>query len=184
LSGLVTSSAGFALSGATAVIVDGPDANKSAVTDGNGRYAIPTLLQAGFTVRVTATGYVATSKPVTLTANTVVDFQLSRLPVANLIVEGGLIYDAQNPDGTRGLHGIALNNGDACAGSITGTTTLNSTDGSVKISISWTLRGTTLVRPGDRVQYPICCLTNQQLQQFGQAGVYGTQFSFVTVTCP
>jgi hypothetical protein len=45
---------------------------------------------------------------VTLTSNVALDFQLPRLPVANLVVEGALIFEAPNPDGTRGLRGTAV----------------------------------------------------------------------------
>lgn len=184
LSGTVTTSSGAAISGAIATILDGPDANKSTTTNTAGRYTFELLKQAGFTLRVAATGYTDVTKPVNLTGNTALDFQLPRLPVANLVVEGALVFDAPNQDGSRGLHGTALNNGDSCASSIAGMTTLSSTaDPNVKVSLSWNLPASVILRPGERVNYPMCCVTAEQLRLFGPEGTYNTQFSFVTVAC-
>jgi len=185
LSGTVTSGTGAAINGATLTIVDGPDANKTTTADALGRYTFAGLQQAGFTLRATAVGFVGSSKGVTLTSNTTLDFQLARLPVANLVTEGALLFDAPNQDGSRSLRGTALNNGGGCAGSIAGSTTLSSsTDANVKVVLSWSLPASTIVRPAERVQYPLCCLSQQQLQQFGPSGSYITQFSFVSVACP
>jgi hypothetical protein len=185
LSGTVTSNTGAPIAGAELTILDGPDAMTGAVTGTSGQFAMFGLRQAGFTVRATAKGYQSLSKGVSLMANTALDFQLPRLPVANLVVEGELIFDAANQDESRGLHGTALNRGDGCAGSISGTTTLSSkSDANVKVSFPWSLSAATILRPGERAQYSMCCMTVQQLQQFGPEGTYNTQFSFVTVACP
>ena len=78
LSGQVTDSAtGAAISGASVSIVDGPNAGKSATTDGSGNYGFTDLLQSGFTVNVSANNYVSQSKGVTLTSNQTLSFQLT-----------------------------------------------------------------------------------------------------------
>ena len=87
LSGSVSSSIGFAITSATLTILDGPDNGKQTETDSVGRYSFAGLQQAGFTLRASAFGYAAISKGVTLTANTVTDFQLPRPPVAVLTHE-------------------------------------------------------------------------------------------------
>jgi hypothetical protein len=66
--------------GASVAISTGPNANRSAVTDGNGYYAITSLISDTFTVHATATGYIDTDKTVTLSSNTEVDFSLQQLP--------------------------------------------------------------------------------------------------------
>jgi Carboxypeptidase regulatory-like domain len=82
LSGTVTSQAGGAITGATVLIVDGPNAGAQVVTDANGRYAFASLQQAGFTVRVSANGYLPVARGVTLTGNAIETFQLFRNAVA------------------------------------------------------------------------------------------------------
>jgi len=78
LSGTVTSSAGGAIAGATVVVLDGPNANTQTTTDSNGRYGFASLQQAGFSVRVSANGYLQMTRSVTLTGNTIETFQLFR----------------------------------------------------------------------------------------------------------
>lgn len=83
LSGQVTDSAtGAGISAATVAIVDGPNASKSATTDSSGSYSFSGLQQSGFTVNVSAANYVPQSKPVTLTANLTMSFQLTHQPTA------------------------------------------------------------------------------------------------------
>jgi hypothetical protein len=55
---------GVANAGVT--IVDGPNTNRSAVTDESGNYTMDGLQQGGFTVRVTAPGYALQSRSVNL----------------------------------------------------------------------------------------------------------------------
>lgn len=102
LSGQVTDSAsGAGIPGATVSIVDGPNAGKSARTDGSGNYGFTDLQQSGFTVTASASSYVSQSKGVTLTSNQTLSFQLTRQsttppPPAGATVIGfnGLTVDA------------------------------------------------------------------------------------------
>ncbi len=67
-----------AISGATVTVVDGPNAGKSATTDGSGNYSLTGLKSSGFTVNVSANTYVSQSRGVTLTSNQTLSFRLSR----------------------------------------------------------------------------------------------------------
>ncbi len=79
LTGQVTDGAtSAAISGATVSIGDGVNSGKSTTTSPAGTYAFSALQQAGFTLTVSATDYVSTSKGVTLTSNQTVSFQLVR----------------------------------------------------------------------------------------------------------
>jgi hypothetical protein len=71
---------GRAIGNATVKVLDGPNANKTDDTDGNGYYSIPALVRGGFTARGSATGFVALDKAVGIDGDTRVDFQLT--PVA------------------------------------------------------------------------------------------------------
>lgn len=79
LTGQVTEPAPFttnAIANARIEFVDGANAGKSATTDSNGNYVIANVNRGGFTVRASASGYVAVSSPVTITANGTLDFEL------------------------------------------------------------------------------------------------------------
>ncbi len=92
LSGQVTAtttSAGIA--GATVSIADSTNAGKSATTDASGNYSFAALQQAGFTVNVTANGYVSSSKGVTLTSNQTLAFSLT--PVPTTPTPAGIRFD-------------------------------------------------------------------------------------------
>lgn len=84
LSGQVTSTTGVVLVGATIRIADGPNANRSTSSDGNGNYSLSGLTQSGFTVSTSATNYATTSMGVTLTSNQTVNVQLASL-FANML---------------------------------------------------------------------------------------------------
>jgi hypothetical protein len=77
LSGVVRNGTnGNGISNATVLITDGPNANKSGTTAANGSYVISNLIQSGFTIRVSASGFNDVSLPVTLTADTPKDVSL------------------------------------------------------------------------------------------------------------
>jgi hypothetical protein len=81
LSGHVTDRAtGAGIPGVTVSITDGPNAGKSARTDGSGTYSFTALQQSGFTVRASADKYVSQSEGVTLTSNQTLSFQLTPQP--------------------------------------------------------------------------------------------------------
>lgn len=69
-----------AVAGATLTIVDGPNANRAATTDGNGYYSMGNLVQSGFTIRCSAPRYNSTSKPCTLTSSQTINFVLTLIP--------------------------------------------------------------------------------------------------------
>jgi hypothetical protein len=81
-----------AISGATVSVIDGPNAGKSTATDASGRYTFTGLQQSGFTVNVSAVGYVSQSRPVTLTSNQTLNFGLTQPPAT--IVLTGRVTDA------------------------------------------------------------------------------------------
>lgn len=97
LSGTVTAASGMAategggahdatavaVAGATLTIVDGPNANRSATTDGNGYYSMGNLAQSGFTVRCSAPRYNSTNKPCTLTSSQTLNFVLTLIPTTS-----------------------------------------------------------------------------------------------------
>lgn len=63
---------------ATVLIVDGPNAGKSATTDAAGSYSFTGLQQSGFTATASASNYTSQSKSVTLTSDQTLLFQLTR----------------------------------------------------------------------------------------------------------
>ena len=78
LSGQVTSAlTSSPIAGATVAIADGPDAGKSAVTDGSGNYGFTGLAQGNFNATITADGFVAKSQVFSLTSNQTVPIQLT-----------------------------------------------------------------------------------------------------------
>jgi hypothetical protein len=89
--------------GATVSIADGSNAGKSATTDGSGNYSFTGLQSSGFTVNVSANGYVSSSKSMTLTANQTLSFQLTRVP----ITPSTFTLNGMLTDGTS--HGILPN---------------------------------------------------------------------------
>jgi hypothetical protein len=94
LSGQVTDSTNsIPISDATVSIADSSNAGRSATTDGSGNYAFAELQPAGFIVNVTATGYVTSSKGVTLTANQTLLFPLARVTTASTITVHGTVTD-------------------------------------------------------------------------------------------
>ena len=76
-----------AISGATVSVIDGPNAGKSTTTDASGKYTFTGLQQSGFTVNVSAVGYVSQSRPVTLTSIQTLNFALTQ-PPATIVLTG------------------------------------------------------------------------------------------------
>jgi len=70
LTGRITNSAtNAAISGAIVSVRDGPNAGRSATTDTSGAYKLEQLLASTFTLNVSATGFVAQTRTVTLTSD-------------------------------------------------------------------------------------------------------------------
>jgi Carboxypeptidase regulatory-like domain len=68
ITGIVKSSAGVALNGASVRVSDGPNAGQSTFTTSSGSYALSGLSLAGFTVIASEPGFVSVGQGVTLTA--------------------------------------------------------------------------------------------------------------------
>lgn len=66
LSGNISSAAGGGIGGATVRITDGPNAGRSAETDGGGRYEFTGLTPSGFTIDVVAPAHVGASRGITV----------------------------------------------------------------------------------------------------------------------
>jgi hypothetical protein len=82
LSGQVSDSAtAAAISGAAVLITDGPNGGRSTTTDASGHYSLAQLLQSDFTVKVSASTYLAQSKAVTLTSDQTLSVELTREPM-------------------------------------------------------------------------------------------------------
>lgn len=111
LAGTVRSSLGVPIDSAVVAILDGPDAGRQTTTDAFGRFAIPGLSQASFTLRATANGYQPASKGITLTSDVVVDLQLAPLPAA-LVAERAIQYD-RLPGGGFAMTAAGVNAGEA-----------------------------------------------------------------------
>ncbi|HEY6894754.1 MAG TPA: carboxypeptidase regulatory-like domain-containing protein, partial [Rhodanobacteraceae bacterium] len=87
-----TGAVAVAVDRATVSIVDGPNAGRSTETDPAGKYVFSGLQQSGFTVRISATGYVSVTRAVTLTTHQTLDVLLTPAPAS--IVLTGRVIDA------------------------------------------------------------------------------------------
>ena len=182
LTGTVSSSTGGGISGATVAVLDGPDLGKQATADTAGRYSFSGLQQAGFSVRASASSYNPVTRGVTLNAHMVVDFQLTRQPAAALTFEGAITFTPR-ADGSYDMSATGGNDGDGCAGSVTGTTTLTPTTGS-PVSFVWSLPAATVIRLGERFRYNFGPIMASDFMAYGTDGVYVTRFTFTNVSCP
>lgn len=78
LTGTVSdSSSGSMLSGVNARILDGPDANRTAVTDASGRFSMPDVTAGSFLVQFTRANYETRSISVSMSADTAVSVQIT-----------------------------------------------------------------------------------------------------------
>jgi hypothetical protein len=106
LSGTVTDgSTGAGINGATVTIQDGPNANRSALTDGSGHYTFGSLEQSGFTARATAAFYNPLSKGVGLTSNQVADFSLAPVPPFSASGSGDTVFEMPTTVKKIHIHG-------------------------------------------------------------------------------
>jgi len=182
VTGTVSSSSGGGITGATVAVLDGPDLGKQVTADTAGRYSFSGLQQAGFSIRASASGYNPVTRGITLTANTVADFQLTRQPAAALTFEGAITFTPRT-DGSFDMSATGGNDGDGCAGAVTGVTTLTPTTGS-PVMFVWSLPTATVIRVGERFRYNFGPIMASDRTAFGADGVYVTRFTFTNVTCP
>jgi hypothetical protein len=168
------------LAGAKVTIMDGPAAQQSVQADGTGAYVFASVASGGFTLQASAPGYTPLNAGITLTADVVQDFALVRLAVANLqLVPGSVTPQLQT--GSTWLYAIpAINQGDGCAGSVSGTTTFADNNGTPVATVSWTLPAGTIIRPGQQFTFAVV-LTNDAA--FSNR-TYDAAFQYLTVACP
>jgi hypothetical protein len=143
LSGQVTSTAGGPISGATVRIGDGPNANRSTISDASGNYSLGALTSSGFTVFVSASNYGPQSLPVSLTTNQTMNVALTPL-FANMvgawngtILSAGLgtstscslswLVTSQTGGDFSGSYQLTGGNGCSEAGSLAGTISTTNT---------------------------------------------------------
>jgi Carboxypeptidase regulatory-like domain len=179
LSGNVTSG-GTSVVGATVTVVDGPNANRTATTSAGGGYQLTGLQAGGFTASIAAVDYQTTMRPVTLTADTVLNIDLVRLPRAIVENVPDVVQGIVQPDGRYAIAPTGINNGNGCAGSIAGSTDLRNDAGPIA-TIAWSLPPTTIVKPGERFTYSVCCISRDQA--FAPGATYFTRFTFNTIAC-
>jgi hypothetical protein len=181
LSGTIkAASNGAPLQGATVKIVDGPNASQSTTTDNAGSYSFVALQQSGFTVQASASGYTALSMGVSLTVDTVQDFALVRLTVANLRDVPGSVSGIRQADGSYTYSVPGINVGDGCAGSISGTMTFADGNGLTTAAIPWSLPAGTIVRPNQQFTFTVNVAATPALS----TKTYSNSYQFTTVSCP
>lgn len=77
LAGVVSDQSGRAVGGCRVFVVDGPNANRSSTTDGNGYYSIAGLVAGSFTLRTTCNNVFVGDRPVTIGRDTRLDFSVT-----------------------------------------------------------------------------------------------------------
>jgi hypothetical protein len=70
----VTNNIGRAVSNCYVFVVDGPNAGRGSMSDGNGYYSIPGLVSGSFTLRATLNNVFLRDQPVTISRDTRLDF--------------------------------------------------------------------------------------------------------------
>lgn len=83
LFGTVQGTRGEVIPGARLTVLDGPNANRTVTTDGNGYYSMANLARSGFTVRCSADRYDSVNRPCTLTSDYRMDFTLPLRPTTS-----------------------------------------------------------------------------------------------------
>jgi hypothetical protein len=102
LSGIVTETLptiSTVIPNARVTIIDGANQGKTATTGADGRYQITGVVNGGFTVTATATGYTAASLPVGINGNTTLDFRLDPLTARTQFGPGQYRVPADMPVG-------------------------------------------------------------------------------------
>ena len=179
LRGIVTGYEGAALQGATLEVLDGANKGRRAVTDAQGRYAFSGLQAGGFTIEASAVDYATSTQPVTLTANSSVDFQL-RVFLAQIGVVGDSLLFVDSPNGKYSAQGEVINTGDGCAAELVGTANLLDKNLMLVATLVWSMPSNEIVRPGGRYTYQFCCLTREQATIITK---FNASFRWVTVHC-
>ena len=101
------------ISGATVSIADGPNAGKSATTSSSGSYSFTGLQSSGFTVNAAATNYSPSSKGVTLTSNSTLNFNLQSVPLFSMSGVGNTVFNM--PTTVSRIHIVGTYTGNCCS---------------------------------------------------------------------
>jgi Carboxypeptidase regulatory-like domain len=121
LSGTVTNATTAApIAGATVTIGDGPNAGRSATTDGAGSFSITGLQSSGFTVTVAAAGYVTATKGVGLISNQTITVQLAPT-IPSTYTLSGVVTDGTSGGVLPNIQMKVLPQSDCCQGATTTT---------------------------------------------------------------
>lgn len=131
------------LAGARIEIVSGANAGQQATTDGSGRYQLGELLEGSALVKVTASGFQAQTKSLSLAGDTTADFRL----VVDGLVASGRVVDGISDGGIGGVQ-ISGDGVSATTTSASGDFQLAVTSGSTTCQV--TFRGNGMV---DRQTY-------------------------------
>jgi hypothetical protein len=113
------------LANTTVVILDGPNANRTATTNSSGSYSLQNLQPGGFTVQFTRADYDAQSIGVTVTQNTMLNVMLMRtpLPTAQIVSETGGAFNPCSESSGCVFNAPMRNIGVGCAREVRGTMT-------------------------------------------------------------
>lgn len=93
LTGRVSSAAGGAITGASLSIADGPNTGKATSSNSAGDYAFQALTASGFTLSVSAGGFLPKAGPIALSANLVQNIALIPAQIFQLNGSGNQVFD-------------------------------------------------------------------------------------------
>ncbi len=175
LSGTVRAS-GAALSGAQVRVID---SGLTTTTDLTGRFSL-LLQQGGYTVQAAANGYTAAAKPIALTSNQTIDFDLTAILAVDLVSEGSVTTTSVALN-TWKFAGHGRNRGTGCAGSVTGNDSLLNGNGATVAIRAFSLPAGMIVKPGDLFDFEGCCYSTAELDQ---AASHLPTFAWTMVSCP
>jgi hypothetical protein len=102
LSGVVTETpptTSTPLAGVRVEIIDGANQGKFGISDASGRYSIPGVVNGGYTVTATLTGYTPVALPVGINGNTTLDFRLNPIAPRTTFGPGQYRVPADMPSG-------------------------------------------------------------------------------------
>lgn len=145
------STGGQAISGATVTINDGPNAGKSAVTDGNGRYTISGLAFAGMSGTASAPGYASLSRGIALTqgvTETTINWALFPETLWSFSATGNTVFDIPSYVTRVRIVGTPRTNCENFVVWISGRLVVNVIIGRCSVADVPTYEGTHLITPG------------------------------------
>jgi hypothetical protein len=173
LSGLVTTKQGFSPS-ALIEIMDGADRTRFVRATAEGSYSLPDLTPGSFSIRAVQPGYVEDRRRVTLSADQILDFRLTRAALSYF----GELQLTLLPSHEYRLTGSIRNDGDACAKQIRGTIRVifGSSD---FLMTNWNVPADQTLAPAATTTYTACCLSESATG----AGTYLVTFEFESVAC-